>query len=126
MHLMGGSTGNVTGHEGRQRSQVPTRHKNPIHLSGGFPLQNKLIDKTRKNARNGSVGTFQSLLYKLSQPQHELTSCDQFLLEDVFCSPKFRDAEGKTMQVRYDRNQVVSRSICGTKGSFEQYLNLKA
>ena len=72
-----------------------SKEKKPPVITSGFALQNKLAARQARGVRNGSVGTFQSLLYKLSQPQHEdlLKQSDNFFREDVFCSPKFREED---------------------------------
>ena len=90
-------------------------------------FQNKLIEKQRA----GSLGTYQQLLFRLSQPAADnfLQQSDTFLKEDLFSSPKHRDPQlcyRETMKIRFeDGHKVVARSICGTKGSYDAIIKLR-
>ena len=83
--------------------------------TGSFALQNKLgrSPKNARGTRHSSVGTFQSMLYRLSQPNPldcdnpmKEPEYDYFFKDELYSSPRYRgDPKAKdTMKIRYDSN----------------------
>ena len=68
-----------------------------------YTLQNKLVEKQRES----SQGSYQSLLFRLSQPSAEIfqKQPEAFLREDFYISPKYRNPHKKdreTMDIRFE------------------------